>query len=435
MATEVDQATRLLPDQPGWTTEPASLSELMGGTALQRVYERGRTQAVVRVTAGPPAGVAVATMMNFPISDPANGASGTWLLRGCKAHVVQTSGSVHSLGVILRGGPGDLPGSVMLEVTGRHLPYAAAAGLALCLDWDAIRAELADRYPMDHRRIAAARDPAPVLDAQDKPLRLWPMSPSVASMVQMDKLRRRRPPRFALVNDDAIHAAQSAVGEWPPSLGGQDRDRHYFAAIPTPHLVITHGQFAPDYLWPGITMAFSIGGASALRRSSLPGGTRPASHPSPGTLPPGSLQPLPEAYNRALRTGSLALSGVLVNGASFAIATALNMDGASDDLIGSPWPAVIPLLLVASTGVLVIRGKRALTRHHDAAPRTLRQGLLVGAASTSLLLGLLWVWPLPAGLRGAFSIFMAPMAMAAAWGARDARGKLSDICTGSGDRR
>lgn len=182
-----------------------------------------------------------------------------------------------------------------------------------------------------------------------------------------------------------------------------------------------------------VTMAFSIGGAAALRRSSLPGGTRPASYLTPGTLPPGSLQPLPPAYDRALLMGSLTLSGVLINGVFFAIATTLNMDGPSDDLIGTPWPAVIPLLLAASTGILVIRGKWALIRRRDAVPRTLRQGLLVGAVSTSLLLGLLWVWPLPAGLRGAFSIFMTPMAAAAAWGACYALRKLSVLHRGHGN--
>ncbi len=147
MTAEPTQATRLLPDQPGWAAGSAEVSEFMDGTALQRAYERGRTRAVVRVTAGPPAAVMVATMMSFPISDPADGASGTWMLGGCKAHLVRSGGSVHSLSVILRGGPGDLPGSVMLEVTGRHLPYAMATDLALRLDWDAIRSELAHATP------------------------------------------------------------------------------------------------------------------------------------------------------------------------------------------------------------------------------------------------------------------------------------------------
>ena len=255
MTSEPDQATRLLPDQAGWTAEPARLSLFMNGTALHRAYERGRTRAVVRVTAGPAAEIAVAAIMNFPIRDVADGASRTWLLRRCKARLVQSAGVTHSLSVILRGGPGDLPGSVVLEITGQHLPSAAAIDLALGLDWDAIRAELADRHPLDRVRIAAARNPALVLDSRDGPLRLWPMLPSVASMQQVDKLQRRRPPRFALVNGDAIHAAENAVRERTPALSCQDQDEHCFAASPTPHLVITHGQFAPDYLWPGIHLA------------------------------------------------------------------------------------------------------------------------------------------------------------------------------------
>lgn len=255
MATEVDQATRLLPDQPGWTAGPAGLSELMGGTALARVYERGRARAFARVTAGPPAAVTVATMMHFAISDGADGTSGTLLLRHCKAHLVKSGGFVHSLSVILRGGPGDLPGSVLLEINGPRLSSAAVMELALGLDWNAIRAELADRYPLDRARIAAAQDAPLVLDARDGPMRLWPMSPCIATMVQTDKLERRRPPRFALVNSDAIHTTGHAVFNGIPILGNQDWDEPYFNALPTPHLVITHGQFAPDYLWPGIHLA------------------------------------------------------------------------------------------------------------------------------------------------------------------------------------
>lgn len=177
----------------------------------------------------------------------------------------------------------------------------------------------------------------------------------------------------------------------------------------------------------GVTMAFSIGGVAALRRSSLPGGTRPASYLAPSTLPVGSRTPLPAAYGRALRVGSLALSGVLVNGILFAIATTLDMEGQTGGLIGSAWPAVIPVLLATTTGTLILRGKLALTRRPGAVPRTFRWGLAVGAASTSLLLGLLWVWPLPAGARNAFSIMMAPMAAAAAWGAWHALRKLPCI--------
>ena len=193
--------------------------------------------------------------MSLPFRDVGDGASRTWLLRRCKAHLVQSTGFMHSLSVILRGGPGDLPGSVVLEITGRRLSSADATDLALGLDWDAIRSELAGRHPLDRARIAAACDRALVLDPRVGAMRLWLMLPSIAIMQQTDKLQRRRPPRFVLVNDDAIHAAENAATGRMPALSHQDWDERHFAAGPTPHLVITHGQFAPDYLWSGIHLA------------------------------------------------------------------------------------------------------------------------------------------------------------------------------------
>ena len=64
-----------------------------------------------------------------------------WLLRGRRAHLVGTGrGGVHSLGVVLRGGPGDLDGSVRLSIDGRHLRVTDAEAVAFSLDQRASRA-------------------------------------------------------------------------------------------------------------------------------------------------------------------------------------------------------------------------------------------------------------------------------------------------------
>ena len=173
----------------------------------------------------------------------------------------------------------------------------------------------------------------------------------------------------------------------------------------------------------GVSLVFALAGLVALRRSSLPGGTRPAAFAVPGSMPPG-LYPLPVAALQALRVGSLALTGVLVNGMFFGIVALLDL-GAED--IGPLWPVILPLGLAGSTLVLVIRGIRGLVRRRAGAGDTLRRGLQVGAGSAVLLLPLVWIWPTDTTLKLAFSGFMLPVAAAAAWGARRAIRDLRDV--------
>ena len=172
----------------------------------------------------------------------------------------------------------------------------------------------------------------------------------------------------------------------------------------------------------GVSVLLALAGLVALRRSSLPGGTRPASFAVPGSVPP-DLHPLPAEALWALRVGSLALSGVLVNGVFFAIVALLDLRAGD---IGPPWPAILPLGLAATTLVLVIRGMRGLVRRRPGAAAILRRGFQVGAAGAVLLLLLVWAWPTDTTLKLAFSGFMLPMAMAAAWGARRAIRGLRD---------
>ena len=98
----------------------------------------------------------------------------------------------YSLGVILRGGAGDLPGSVLLVVKGHRLTPAAAIDLASALDWEALTAALAGEHPRDAARMASASNPATVPAFAASPL--WPMLPSLASMERMMRLEQQRPP-------------------------------------------------------------------------------------------------------------------------------------------------------------------------------------------------------------------------------------------------
>lgn len=224
-------ATRLLPDVPGWTAGLASLTRGSAGDHLVRIYEKGRSSVFVEVTAGTSAAQVVAQAINAPLGEEMDGRIGSraWLLRGCRAHLITDRGAVHSLSVILRGGPGDLPGSVRLEVHGRALRPDDAVTLALALDWDAIVAELAG-HPFNAARVAAASSP-PAPPPAHQPL-LWLMLPSLSSMERMHRLERRRPPRFAVVNQDAA-----------------------FAAMPTPVLHVAEPGFAPDVIWAGLHFA------------------------------------------------------------------------------------------------------------------------------------------------------------------------------------
>ncbi len=172
----------------------------------------------------------------------------------------------------------------------------------------------------------------------------------------------------------------------------------------------------------GISVASTLAGLVALRRSSLPGGTRPVAFAAPGSLPPG-LHRLPDEVLRAVRVGSLALSGALVNGVFFALVTLL--DASAGDL-GPLWPVTLPVAVAVTTLVLMIRGTRGLVRRREGAGASLRRSWQIGAGGAALEVLLVWAWPTDLTLKLAFGAFMLPMALAAAWGARRALRGLRD---------
>ncbi|WP_062213111.1 hypothetical protein [Aureimonas sp. AU12] len=77
---------------------------------------------------------------------------------------------------------------------------------------------------------------------------LWAMLPSFASMRQLEKLERSRPPRFALPN-------LASVTSHAPDIGCDDT--HWFATMETPRLLIRQEGFAPDFIWFGLYFASS----------------------------------------------------------------------------------------------------------------------------------------------------------------------------------
>ncbi|WP_155897683.1 hypothetical protein [Aureimonas ureilytica] len=77
---------------------------------------------------------------------------------------------------------------------------------------------------------------------------LWAMLPSFASMHQLEKLERSRPPRFALPN-------LASVTSRAPGIGGDDA--HWFATMETPRLSIRQEGVAPDFIWSGLYFASS----------------------------------------------------------------------------------------------------------------------------------------------------------------------------------
>ena len=172
----------------------------------------------------------------------------------------------------------------------------------------------------------------------------------------------------------------------------------------------------------GISVASTLAGLVALRRSSLPGGTRPVAFAAPGSLPPG-LHRLPDEVLGAVRVGSLALSGALVNGVFFALVTLL--DASAGDL-GPLWPVTLPVAVAVTTLVLMIRGTRGLVRRREGAGASLRRSWQIGAGGAALEVLLVWAWPTDLTLKLAFGAFMLPMALAAAWGARRALRGLRD---------
>ncbi|MGI4942881.1 MAG: hypothetical protein ACRYHQ_20345 [Janthinobacterium lividum] len=163
-----------------------------------------------------------------------------------------------------------------------------------------------------------------------------------------------------------------------------------------------------------ITLLLSAAGGVALRASSLPGGLRPVRYLPPGTLPRGSLPPLSDELLSAVKLASLAFSGVLINGSMFAITATMADADYGQDALHTYWPLAIPLTLIVLTAILVFRGIRVLVRRRDAIPAELRVGLSLGASGCVLMLVLLWVWPQPILVKEAFSVVMAPLALAAA---------------------
>ena len=215
----------------------------------------------------------------------------------------------------------------------------------------------------------------------------------------------------------AAMIAAPRLEAWADALHGDD----VTLATPTALLVMF-----------GISLVLSAIGGFALRRSSLPGGGKPIHFAPPGSLPAGQVA-MPREATRALMTGSLTLSGTVVNGTLFAIVALLPVivDDAAQDLTRSLWPAglaalVLPAMLVS--GFYLIRGSRRIARRHAHALDDLRRGWWIGMVCAPAFLFLLWVWPdTVAALKFAFSVFMLPMAIAAVWGGRRAMHRMPGI--------
>ncbi len=135
----------------------------------------------------------------------------------------------------------------------------------------------------------------------------------------------------------------------------------------------------------GLTTALAGSGLAALRRPSLPGGTRPASYVAPGTARPG-VQPLPDQGRGVLMLGSLPFSGTLINGMFFAVVATMEPVGPA----GMIWPGALVGILVLCVGTLVFRGGFRLTRRRPGAAADLRRGWGLGMVCTIAALAGLW---------------------------------------------
>ena len=171
-----------------------------------------------------------------------------------------------------------------------------------------------------------------------------------------------------------------------------------------------------------LSTAFAAAGAVALRRSSLPGGTRPATYLPPGTLPPG-VRPLPPAASVMLMQGSLPFGGALINGFFFAIVASLDPLGPT----GTIWPGALQATVMLVVGVLVFRGGFRLARRQASAARDLRRGWITGMVWAGAAIPALWAWPTLFSGKLAFSAFMVPIAGAAAWCGRRALRALPGV--------
>lgn len=178
----------------------------------------------------------------------------------------------------------------------------------------------------------------------------------------------------------------------------------------------------------GITTTLSAAGLLALRRSSLPGGTRPITYVAPGTPRPGRA-PLRPAATIALMKGSLPLSGALINGIFFAIVAMIEPLGP----FGGVWPVAVVAILVLSVGTLVFRGGFRLKRRRPGAARDLSRGWRLGMGCAVAAVPALWALPVSLSGKLGLSCFMVPLAVAAAWCGTSALKALPGI-VGDGGR-
>ena len=173
----------------------------------------------------------------------------------------------------------------------------------------------------------------------------------------------------------------------------------------------------------GLSLVLAATGLILLRRTSLPGGTRPATYREPGTRPAGLPAPLPAEAVGALQVGSLTLSATLIDGMAACIGITL----LHDEPLGPFWPVAIPLVMVAAVGTLLLRGAARLIRRHPGAAADLRRGWCLGMACPVALLLLVWVWPLGLGVQEALSVPMVLLGLLGAWGGRRALRRLREI--------
>ena len=176
----------------------------------------------------------------------------------------------------------------------------------------------------------------------------------------------------------------------------------------------------------GLTTALAVAGLVALRRSSLPGGVRPALFVPPGTPMPGG-PPLSEAARAMLMAGSLPFSGALINGVFFSVIASLEPLGPG----GTVWPGALSATLMLAIGTLVFRGGVRLARRRPDAAADLRRGWRLGMGCAVVFVLALWAWPTVAAVKLGFSCFMVPVAIAACWFGRSALRALPELAAGA----
>ncbi len=176
-----------------------------------------------------------------------------------------------------------------------------------------------------------------------------------------------------------------------------------------------------------VTTMLALAGAAALRRSSLPGGTRPVTYLPADTPPPGP-RPLPGDATAALMLGSVTISATLMNGFFFALTAMLEPVGPAGPV--GWWPVAVVAAFVLTAGVFAFRGSFRLVRRRKGAAGDLRAGWWIGMVGAVLWLAALWAWPTILQGKLAFSAFMIPLALAAAWCGRRALRALPTMMAG-----